>query len=150
MNIITYLHKDITTVDYGIVAHGVNCQGVMGSGVAKAIKNKWPEIYESFLDTPKEKRQLGYINFVHISYYLWVLNLYTQEKYGNDGKIYASSEGISEALTSTFKFANKLNLPINMPKIGCGLGGLDWETDVKPIVESLSDEYVVDVNIYEI
>lgn len=37
--------KDITTVTRGIIIHGCNAQGVMGSGVALALKNKWPEIF---------------------------------------------------------------------------------------------------------
>ena len=37
-----------------------------------------------------------------------------------------------------------------MPKIGCGLGGLDWDTEVKPIVEKLSALNQVNVYVYEI
>ena len=38
-----YIVQDITTVEPpGIIAHGVNCQNIMGSGVAKALFQKWP------------------------------------------------------------------------------------------------------------
>ena len=30
------------------IAHQVNCQGVMGAGVAKALRNKYPELYSQY------------------------------------------------------------------------------------------------------
>ena len=32
------------------ICHQVNCQGVMNSGVAKQIREKWPEVYESYVN----------------------------------------------------------------------------------------------------
>lgn len=40
-----YLNKNIITIQEGVIAHGVNCTGAMNSGVAKAIREKWPEVY---------------------------------------------------------------------------------------------------------
>ena len=45
---INYLTKDITTVDRGIIAHGCNCQGVMGSGVARFLRDKYPQIFPEY------------------------------------------------------------------------------------------------------
>src|SRR5271167_114181 len=47
---IKYLNKDITTVDEGIIAHGCNCQGVMGSGVARFLRDKYPQIFPYYQD----------------------------------------------------------------------------------------------------
>lgn len=44
MNIIK---KDITTIDEGVILHQVNCQNAMGSGVAKALFSKWPQIKQN-------------------------------------------------------------------------------------------------------
>ena len=33
-----------------IIAHQVNCMGVMGSGLAKQIRNKYPEVYANYKD----------------------------------------------------------------------------------------------------
>ena len=43
-----FIQKDITTERHGLIIHGVNCQGVMGSGVALAIRNKWPVVYDEY------------------------------------------------------------------------------------------------------
>ena len=34
-----------------VIAHQVNCQGKMGSGVAKVIRDKYPKVYETYLNT---------------------------------------------------------------------------------------------------
>ena len=39
---------DITTITDGYIMHQVNCQNVMGAGVAKSLATKYPEIKEAF------------------------------------------------------------------------------------------------------
>jgi len=39
------IDKDITTVEIGVMVSQVNCRGVMGAGVAKAIRDRWPIVY---------------------------------------------------------------------------------------------------------
>jgi O-acetyl-ADP-ribose deacetylase (regulator of RNase III) len=36
-----YIQGDITETELDFIAHGVNCQNTMGSGVAKALFTKW-------------------------------------------------------------------------------------------------------------
>lgn len=147
---IKMVHKDITTVTHGVIPHGVNCQGVMGSGVAKAIKEKWPEVYSLFKKNGTGKEMLGKAYYIPVSERVWVVNCYTQEFYGRDGKQYASLEAVQSALKSVFGFAATNDLPVCMPKIGCGLGGLDWDTEVMPIVAHLSSVHDISVYVYEI
>jgi len=53
--------KDITTITKGVIMHQVNCQDVMGSGVAKALYTKYPQVKEEFhklaqtYDTPQKR-----------------------------------------------------------------------------------------------
>lgn len=150
---IKYINKDITTVNRGIVAHGVNCQGVMGSGVAVAIRNKWPTaffVYKQFCDVFKGPTggKLGMVQTVPVfDYEVVVANCFTQESYGGDGAVYADIRAVKESLENLFAYAQHVNLPIYLPKIGCGLGGLDWETQVEPIINELSDE-CEDINVF--
>jgi O-acetyl-ADP-ribose deacetylase (regulator of RNase III) len=39
---------DILNAKENIICHQVNCQGVMGSGLAKQIKNKYPNVYAKY------------------------------------------------------------------------------------------------------
>ena len=42
---------DLLETNCKVIAHQVNCIGVMGSGVAKCIKNRWPEVFTGYLNT---------------------------------------------------------------------------------------------------
>ena len=42
------VNADLLLAPERIIAHGCNAQGVMGSGVAKAIKEKWPGAYKEY------------------------------------------------------------------------------------------------------
>jgi O-acetyl-ADP-ribose deacetylase (regulator of RNase III) len=150
---ITYLTKDITTVERGIVAHGCNCQGKMGSGVALAVRKKWPIAYEQYHKLFEEYKNvrmklLGYVQLVDTTNgdeTLLVANIHTQVNYGHDGRVYADVDAIRQGLTRVIKYAADLKLPLYLPRIGCSLGGLKWDTQVGPILEQLDHE---DVEIY--
>lgn len=140
------IHKDITTVTSGLIAHGVNCQRAMGSGVALAIKTKWPIIYEVYMESDSS---IGMVDHVEVGDLLYVSNCYTQEFYGSDGKQYASIDAIKTALQSVYEFAEQYNIDVNLPKIGSDRGGLDWTTEVLPIIEDLDATHgTVTTNIY--
>lgn len=142
--------QDITTVKEGLVIHGVNCQGVMGSGVAKAIKDKWPIIYEKYLDNGKGRHLLGSCHIITVNDNLYVGNCYTQFNFGPGDIPYASVDAIRDALTGAFSWASTLGVALHSPMIGCGLGGLEW-ANVKDIYLDLIDEFAHDnVIIYSI
>jgi len=142
---INELYKDITEVTTGIIAHGVNCQRVMGSGVALAIKTKWPIIYDVFMNSAAG---LGDADVIEISDFLYVANCYTQEFYGS-GRKYATTEAIESSLQIVFENAQTYNVPVNLPKIGSDRGGLDWDTEVLPIIQALDESFEsVTTNLY--
>lgn len=125
------INKDITTVDGNcIIAHGVNCSGVMEKGVAKSIYTKWPIVKEEFLKLSTKLANVGFTQYVYVDREkdITVYNCYTQLLYGNEkGTFYASVNSIFKCLF-TIGWSHKNSFkPIYIPKIGCGLGGLDWK-----------------------
>lgn len=131
---IVFENKDITTVEKGIIAHGVNCQGAMGSGVALALKNKWPMVYDQYKSLPTGKSMLGSCDFVDVEVGLVVANCYTQNLYGYGGGRYASVDAIKESMLRVYQLAMVDKCHVYLPKIGCARGGLSWENDVLPIL----------------
>lgn len=138
--------RDITTVERGMIVQGCNAQGVMGSGVAKAIRSKWPGVFADYkklcdsVDNPADL--LGEVSlYVVPNADLYVINGITQERYGSDGKVYASPTAIRSVLIwavvegASFFPGEPVN--IYLPRIGCGLGGLSWDTDVYPILQEV-------------
>jgi O-acetyl-ADP-ribose deacetylase (regulator of RNase III) len=149
---LAYFNSDITTVSSGIIVQGVNCQGVMNSGVARAIRNKWSEVYTeymNFCDCFPASELLGKVNLVIISEELLIANCFTQLYYGKDGRRYADLAAIRSSLTEVFKVGAEYTMTIAMPKIGCGLGGLSWKKEVEPLVVELANEYPIDVAVYD-
>ena len=149
---IKYIKKDITELNEGVLVHGVNCRGVMGSGVAKAIRRKWPVVYDEYIKFVKQhdtaKSILGKINPVIVSGkpFLSVINAFTQINYGRKG-IYADPLAIYNCLVLSTRISDQLHIP----KIGCGLGGLHWEMEVLPIIETIVyDNMDVSFTVYEL
>lgn len=142
------------------IAHQVNCQGVMGSGVAKAIKEKYPDAYahyKSFCDVKTSKELLGTSQEVYCEVAKrTVINLFGQEFYGYDGCCYTSYTALTLALDGAFRHIVRENrdfsdpLEIAVPyKMGCDRGGGDWRI-VSEILDELSYKYDVDVYIYSL
>lgn len=162
---IHFIQHDVTATTYGVVAHGCNCQGVMGSGVALAIRQRWPSVfqrYQSFVAAYRKEHHpnmgglLGAQQIINVTEplmmqnSLFVANLFTQEYYGRDGKVYADLEAIGRGLDATLAFCKGAQLPLYLPRIGCGLGGLSWDTQVGPLLAGLVDEYDVEVYVCDL
>lgn len=143
---------DIFESDADIIAHQVNCQGVMGSGVAKQVREKFPYVYEYYKSACSEPHAnlLGECMMVPTDPLLceqWIANLFGQDKFGYDGKCYTDYGKLREALRSLNRFAKggkptSVAIPYLM---GCHRGGGDWEIVSKMIEEELTD---CDVTLY--
>jgi O-acetyl-ADP-ribose deacetylase (regulator of RNase III) len=131
---IVYKTGNLLDAQTDVIAHQVNCQGVMGSGVAKQIREKWANVYTAYraeydLFTDLNKPFLGNCQLVQINDNQYVANLFGQNYYGKDGKRYTSYDAIYEALTSlrqqmTNDNLKSLAIPFHM---SCDRGGADWK-----------------------
>jgi len=143
-----YLTTDITkTKTPALIAHGVNCQRKMGSGVAKALYEKWKEVRTEYL--ARGSMVLGDAQFIEVEKGLVVANCFTQRYYGRSGEAYATPEAIDKALSKVAEHAlDVLDLnDIHIPKIGCGLGGLDWDEDVVPVLSRIEEKYGINFTV---
>ena len=121
-----YQKGDLLSVESGIIAHGCNCQGVMGSGVAKLIKDKYPSAYRIYkYQEQTSGLKLSAVQLVMVDDSLYVANLMTHQFYGRDGKRYVSYDAIDEYLDNLLARSGKMQ--VNIPRIGAGLGGGEWE-----------------------
>lgn len=130
------INKDITTVEAGVIGHQVNLQGVMGSGLARQIRDKWPVVYEEYQDWIKEGAVLGDIQIVPVSDDLSVANLAGQYDYGSRDRN-TDYEALRHALRTLRRivvegWARQIYLP---HKIGSCRGGGKWSV-VKEIIQN--------------
>lgn len=140
---------DITDVEFNgenqiVIAHGVNCQGAMGQGVARAISDRWPVVKSEYKRLPKRAMTLGRIQPVSAEKGITVFNCFTQEFYGNDGKRYADPDAVASCLRKVLDYMQSMELrkpTLYIPRIGCDRGGLDWKEDIGPTIKELAREY---------
>lgn len=129
------------------ICHQVNCQGEMRSGVAKQIREKWPKVYEEYkkiCDLVEDKSiLLGIYTFCYMSSEdTVVINMFSQNRYGYDGKRYTNLRALKHCLCRVAADVPK-GARIAMPyKIGCGLGGADWNVVYKMIEKAFENSEV--------
>lgn len=150
---INFVKQDLTTSDADYICHQVNCQGKMNSGVAKAIREKWPIVFTTYWNTfLNESNLLGTILTVDLNDYepkSWpespvVINMFSQEFYGYDGKRYTSYDAFDNCLQKikeTIPKGSKIAFPY---KIGCDRGGANWEVIYMMIVTTLGSNYDIE------
>lgn len=141
-----------------IIAHQVNCKGVMGSGVAKQVKEKYPLVFSAYKNYCQENDNLlGKVLLVDSSgnerlieeNRPYIANLFGQDNYGYDGKQYTNIEAFKEACVSLYIKAQMLGVnTIAMPyKIGSDRGGASW-SQVYMILESLFNK--IDLELWKL
>ncbi|KXX66795.1 macro domain-containing protein [Flammeovirga sp. SJP92] len=127
--------------EFDLIIHGCNCFCTMGAGIAKTIKQKFPEAYNADLQTEKgNQSKLGTISWAKSktgNRELVIVNGYTQFNWRGSGR-----KADYEAIRAVFKIVKKefSGLRIGYPAIGAGLAGGDWDIISEIINEELKDE----------
>lgn len=142
---IRYVKGDLLLTPYDYILHGCNAQGVMGSGVALAIRNKYPKAFKDYEDHFKEvglnlgdaicsKQDDGKV----------IINAITQDYYGRNGSKYVSYDAIDKVTKDINQYFRspfpRQTGSVAMPMIGAGLGGGDWYI-ISAIIEKNSTNY---------
>lgn len=135
---------NLLDVTEGHIVHGCNAQGVMGSGVALAVKKKYPEAYIDYrkhYETPTGLI-LGKAYPFPVSDELTLWNAITQQEFGthkrqvNYDAVVTCFEQIQEVINKDWH-SDILN-HIHIPKIGAGLGGGNWDIIHEIIEQTVS------------
>ena len=148
---IQFVKGDLFVNRYGAEAwaHGCNCQGSMGAGIAVGFRERYPAMYEKYRRrckaTPREFNP-GDVFFWREEGKPAVFNLATQEDYWR-GR--ASYEAVETTVKEMRRIANAEGIAtIAIPKIGVGYGGLSWKK-VRPIIETVFGDWPGTLTVYE-
>lgn len=146
---IKHIKCDIFESGADVICHQVNCQGVMGSGIAKQVREKYPEVYDAYMTlAPHGSHLLGNVLMVQVSDTQSVGNLFSQDNFGYDGKCYTNYPMLQNCLYNVKEIC-KENKTIAIPyKLGCCRGGGDWNVVYK-IIEEVFEDYNGDILICE-
>lgn len=137
------------------VIHQANCQCTMGSGIAKTIREKYPEAYEADCKTVKgDINKLGTFSYTTInrenSDLTYIFNMYSQFKYGIE-KRHTNYEAMVTALEDIHSFCKRFNInKVACPCLmGCFRGGGNWLI-VRAILESVFGNSDIELTICEL
>lgn len=141
---IVYRYGDMfQQYDRGVMFVPVNCKGVMGAGLALKVAQRNPGLELLY-------RDLCRTNFLGIGRpYLMrtvdgtIISLFpTKDDWRNPSKLEYIETGFQYFIKD-----NKPVIPLHIPKLGCGLGGLEWD-DVHALIKKYFADYPQPVYVY--
>ena len=141
--------ESIFDLDVECLVNPVNCVGVMGAGLAKEFKLRYPDLFESYKDWCWSSHiPVAGMCFVwtnnSVSDPVIIINVATKTHWKDQSK----HEDIINGLINIKEIISDWGLcSIAVPKLGCGLGGLDWNK-IRPSVEEILGEFDDKLTVY--
>jgi O-acetyl-ADP-ribose deacetylase (regulator of RNase III) len=127
------------------IAHGCNCAGAMGKGIAIDFRRRFPKMYAEY------KKRCAEGDFKLGDVFTWteggvtVFNLATQETWRTPADIRAVETAVWQMVT----VAETVGITrIGLPRIGSGLGGLPWER-VRALLDRIGTRTPIDLIVFE-
>lgn len=142
---------DIFNKDVDVIVHQANCFHTMGAGIAKIIKQKFPEAYETDKKTLcGDYEKLGDISVAKVkdetARVKYIINQYSQYRYGQERM--TNYEAFYNCLLKVRIRCTYLKVDtVAYPhKIGCNLAGGDWRI-IRPMFDVVFEGADFDVYI---
>jgi len=146
---VIYKTGDIFTTTQPAIGHGVNTKGVMGAGIAKTIRRTFPDVYETYRDLCHAgELKPGEVMPVFSAYppHKWVFNIASQDVPGPSARYEWLEDGVRDAFQVLSDFGIE---GIALPRIGAGIGGLDWAR-VEPFITNIAAQFPhIEVELWE-
>jgi len=143
---ITYLETSVFESPAQTLVNTVNTVGVMGKGIAKEFKSRYPVMYTEyrhFCDVGKLK-----VGDLHLwrGDKRWVLNFPTKTTWKLPSKI----EYIAAGLEKFVEAYPRLGITsASFPPLGCGNGNLEWD-EVRPLMEKYLSGATIPIYIHDV
>jgi len=138
---IGYRRGDLLAGDVRVICHGCNAQGKMGSGVARAVRERYPRAWEAYDATRRASGlRVGQVSWAACGPGRAVANAVTQEFYGDaarTGRVYVDYEAVRRCVAildaaagggARDAFGEEIGPfdEVGFPLIGAGLAGGSW------------------------
>lgn len=154
---INEIQGNLLDSDCFALVNTVNCVGIMGKGLAKEFRNRYPEmLFEYKMSCGNGRLHPGGIFHWALAgepekprhwkngVTGWIFNIATKDHWKDLSKI----EWIKEGLSNLQLHVKGLEIPsIAVPPLGCGNGGLDWD-EVKPLILDTFKDIDMRVDLY--
>lgn len=144
---ISYLTGDLFEAPDDVLVNPVNCLGSMGSGLAKRFKEIYPDNFTLYQEVCERKAlRPGVLHIVtteFIGFPKWIINFPTKRDWRDPSRL----EDIADGLILLNSWASQTEVrSVALPRLGCGLGRLEW-WDVRRLIETHL-RYETDWHVY--
>ncbi|MGB9343526.1 macro domain-containing protein [Trichococcus sp.] len=140
-----YVQQDIFKSPAQVIVNTVNTVGVMGKGIAKRYKEIYPDMYKQYQKFCEQHLlDIGKL-WIYKSDTKWILNFPTKKHWRNPSKIEYVEQGLKKFVET---YEEKGVTSVSFPQLGCGNGGLDWEKEVRPLMEKYLKDLPIDVFVH--
>lgn len=142
---ITYVEGSLFESPAQVLVNTVNTKGVMGKGIALEFKRIYPEMFREYRDLC-DQQKLG-IGTLHLykTPHKWILNFTTKKHWRQPSRIEYVEAGLQ---TFVKVYGEKGITSAAFPPLGCGNGQLDFERQVKPLMEQYLGKLSIPMFIY--
>jgi O-acetyl-ADP-ribose deacetylase (regulator of RNase III) len=146
--VINYVKGDILQSKDDAIVNPVNCVGVMGAGLAKQFRDKYPRMFADYkLACAKKEVKIGVMWVYFEDNNSQIIINFPTKKHWNDPSEFSYIEKGLVGLKRTLSYYHLKS--VSLPKIGAGLGNLPWAEVRVEIEKHLSDLDSCEVNVYE-
>jgi O-acetyl-ADP-ribose deacetylase (regulator of RNase III) len=144
---IHYTQANIFELGSDCMVNPVNTVGVMGAGLARQFKIRFPHMFQKYKELcDKRELKIGQIAFFRSTLTDPCICLFPTKRHFKEK---SNLHIIESGLESFVKWYGEAEITsVSFPKIGCGLGGLDFETHVRPMMEKYLSQCSLDVFIH--
>lgn len=147
---IEFRSGDIFDSDVDALVNTVNCEGVMGRGIALQFKKRFPKNFVAYAKACSEGEVRPGRMFVYDTGRLtsprYIINFPTKRQWRNKSRM----EDIESGLDALIQFIREKEIhSVAIPPLGSGLGGLDWKRVKARMLRALSVLEDVSVVVYE-
>lgn len=146
MGVLSLRTGDLFTSEAHALAHGVNTQGRMGSGIAKQFRLTYPEMFSEYQRICHDGLLApgGLFPWRIPGEERWVYNLASQELSGPNARV----EWVAASAAAMIEHAEKHAVPsVALPRIGAGIGALSWSA-VEPVLSDLAQTTSVQIEVW--
>jgi O-acetyl-ADP-ribose deacetylase (regulator of RNase III) len=142
---LTYVTINLFKSPAQTLVNTVNTVGVMGKGIAKTFKQLYPEMYQEYRQLCQDKKiAIGKL-YIYRTPNKIVVNFPTKKHWRNRSKVEYIEAGLEEFVNVHGEYGIS---SVSFPQLGCGNGELDWEQQVKPVMEHYLKNLPIPVYIH--
>jgi O-acetyl-ADP-ribose deacetylase (regulator of RNase III) len=143
---LTYMYASLFDSPAQTFVNTVNTVGVMGKGIAKIFRERYPKMYAEYRKLcDREQLKIGNLHLWKGDD-RWVLNFPTKTTWRLPSKLEYIEKGLET-------FANNYErmgiVSASFPPLGCGNGNLNW-SDVRPVMERFLGKLSIPIYVHNL